>query len=151
MGASSQGMPPAAIQQLAQKQQLPQGVDPRAVAADPQGYQRWMAGAKAQEASNPGSTMLSQQGQQNPQALAQGLQQQQAIQQAVGNMGKGGQPPAPAMGQLQGAAQQGLAGLAQRPAQVGNAPQANQPPMSMQRGGGMTGRPQMPRRGFGRF
>ena len=37
------------------------GIDPRAVAADPAGYQKWLEGAKAQEAAVPGSTSLSDQ------------------------------------------------------------------------------------------
>ena len=40
---------------------LPPGIDPRAVAADPAGYQKWLEGAKAQEAAVPGSTSLSNQ------------------------------------------------------------------------------------------
>jgi hypothetical protein len=36
----------------------PGGIDPRAVQADPQGFQRWMQGAREQEQARSGSTML---------------------------------------------------------------------------------------------
>jgi len=36
---------------------MPPGIDPRAVAANPQGFQNWMQGAQQQEAQRPGSTM----------------------------------------------------------------------------------------------
>ena len=38
------------------------GMDPRAIAADPEGYQRMLAGAREQEARMPGSTFLGQGG-----------------------------------------------------------------------------------------
>ena len=38
------------------------GMDPRAIAADPEGYQRMLAGARDQEARMPGSTFLGQGG-----------------------------------------------------------------------------------------
>ena len=41
--------------------QQPVGIDPVAAAADPDGYQRWLQGAQAQEAARPGSTMLASQ------------------------------------------------------------------------------------------
>ena len=37
---------------------LPAGIDPRAVAANPQGYQQWLQQGRAQEAAMPGSTMF---------------------------------------------------------------------------------------------
>jgi hypothetical protein len=40
---------------------LPQGIDPRAVAADPEGFARNLEGARQQEAIMPGSTFLGQQ------------------------------------------------------------------------------------------
>ena len=40
---------------------LPQGIDPRAVAADPEGFARNLEGARQQEATMPGSTFLGQQ------------------------------------------------------------------------------------------
>ena len=79
----------------AQNPMMQQGFDPRAPAAYPQGFMEYMSGMKAQEASHPGSTMLS------------GPMQQGAA------GGKGGMPgagPAPnAMQQF--SQQQGLAGL----------------------------------------
>lgn len=68
-------------------QQLPQGIDPRAVAANPQGYQQFLQQARQQEQRYPGSTMfgqgqlgqLGQQGQQagafNPSVVPQALSQ----------------------------------------------------------------------------
>jgi hypothetical protein len=45
----------------------PGGIDPRAVQADPQGFQRWMQGAQQQEQQMPGSTMMGRpQGGYNP-------------------------------------------------------------------------------------
>ena len=82
---------------MQQNPMMQQGFDPRAIAANPQGFMDYMSGMKAQEASHPGSTMLS------------GPMQQGAA------GGKGGMPgagPAPnAMQQF--SQQQGLAGLMQ--------------------------------------
>ena len=44
---------------MAPREVLPQGIDPMAVSADPQGYQQWQRGAQMQEQQRPGSTMLS--------------------------------------------------------------------------------------------
>ena len=44
-----------------QQRQLPPGIDPKAVAADPEGWQRHLQAAQEQEARMPGSTFLSQQ------------------------------------------------------------------------------------------
>jgi hypothetical protein len=41
-------------------QGLPPGIDPRAVAANPQAYQQWLQQAQAQERAMPGSTMFGQ-------------------------------------------------------------------------------------------
>lgn len=38
------------------------GLDPRAIAANPQGFQQWMQGARQQESQYPGSTMMGQLG-----------------------------------------------------------------------------------------
>jgi hypothetical protein len=38
----------------------PGGFDPRAIAANPGGFQQWQQGAQQQEAARPGSTMLGQ-------------------------------------------------------------------------------------------
>jgi hypothetical protein len=38
---------------------MPNGIDPRAVEADPQGFQRWQQMAQEQERARPGSTMMS--------------------------------------------------------------------------------------------
>jgi hypothetical protein len=42
---------------------LPAGIDPAAVANDPEGYRRWMQQAQQQESQRPGSTMFAQPGQ----------------------------------------------------------------------------------------
>jgi hypothetical protein len=60
---------------------LPAGIDPRAVAADPEGYQRMLQGAREQEARMPGSTMFSQGG---GVSLAPGDIAQQRFQQSAG-------------------------------------------------------------------
>jgi hypothetical protein len=50
----------------------PGGIDPRAVQADPQGFQRWMQGAQQQGQQMPGSTMMGRpQGGYNPSAGGQ--------------------------------------------------------------------------------
>jgi hypothetical protein len=60
---------------------LPAGIDPRAVAADPEGYQRMLQSAREQEARMPGSTMFSQGG---GVSLAPGDIAQQRFQQSAG-------------------------------------------------------------------
>lgn len=86
---------------------LPPGVDPRAGAANPQGYQQWMQGAQQQEARQPGSTMLGQ-----TYGAGMGPQEMKAAQAAVA-----GFTP------LQQQAQAGIAGL-QLPGTFGQAAQA---------------------------
>lgn len=46
-------------QQMQQPQQQYGGFDPRAMSANPSGFQQWMEGARQQETQRPGSTMLS--------------------------------------------------------------------------------------------
>ena len=66
-------------QQMQQPQQQYGGFDPRAMSANPSGFQQWMEGARQQETQRPGSTMMSQQ-QYNP-------YQQQMPQQGYGGRG----------------------------------------------------------------
>ena len=57
-GIASNGLPQ--MNQIASNA-LPQGIDPRAVAANPEGFARNLEGARQQEATMPGSTYLAQQ------------------------------------------------------------------------------------------
>ena len=135
---------------------LPAGVDKYAVAANPAAFQQWQQQAKAQEAANPGSTMLSQQQQtQNAQwdqqranqqqaqygqpagRMAADAQRQMALIAPTGQMGKGGQPPSPQ------ALSQGLQQQQTMQQRMGQIPMSNQ----RQPQGGMAGRnmpPQQP-------
>jgi len=70
-----------AIRSAARGGLLPAGLDPRAAAADPEGYQRMLQGAREQEARMPGSTMFSQGG---GVSLAPGDIAQQRFQQSAG-------------------------------------------------------------------
>lgn len=78
---------------------LPPGIDPRAVAANPQGYSQMMQGAKQQEAMRPGSTMLGQglgmagnKSRQQPTNQGQMMRMVQMLRNrgSAGNMGPGG-------------------------------------------------------------
>jgi len=62
-------------------QQPPQGLDSRAIAADPAGYERFLRQAQEQEKLRPGSTFLSQQGQRGQplQQRGQPVQQEQVV------------------------------------------------------------------------
>lgn len=60
------------------------GMDPRAIAADPEGYQRMLAGAREQEARMPGSTFLGQGGGAGGVSLAAGDIAQRQFQNAPG-------------------------------------------------------------------
>jgi hypothetical protein len=57
MGGGLAGALAGALKQLGGGQM--NGIDSRAVQADPQGFQKWMQGAQQQEQQMPGSTMLS--------------------------------------------------------------------------------------------
>jgi hypothetical protein len=80
----------------------PGGIDPRAVQADPQGFQRWMQGAQQQEQQVPGSTFLNS----NTQGSSPG--QLQALQQQMRSGGFGGygqamsRPSGPGGGMMSG-------------------------------------------------
>jgi hypothetical protein len=80
----------------------PGGIDPRAVQADPQGFQRWMQGAQQQEQQVPGSTFLNS----NTQGSFPG--QLQALQQQMRSGGFGGygqamsRPSGPGGGMMSG-------------------------------------------------
>ena len=61
-----------------QGQQNQYGQDPRAIAANPQGYQNYLQGARTQETNMPGSTFLGQ-GQGQPQSNIGGGPQTQPL------------------------------------------------------------------------
>jgi hypothetical protein len=72
----AQQSPLAPQQPMGQMGQLPTGIDPRAVAANPSGFQQWQQQALAQEAAMPGSTMFAPQqpaGQMGLGGLGQGM------------------------------------------------------------------------------
>jgi hypothetical protein len=145
----------AQMQQLMNN--LPAGISKDAVAADPQGYQNWLAQAQAQEAKYPGSTMLAPQQSQpaQPSGMREaveramqagqpqlGMTNQQAAQ--AGQLSqKGGQPPSP---QQLGQGLQQQAAMQQRMPQ--QAPMRQQAPMQRPPQGGLSAQSRMMR---GRF
>ena len=86
----------------------PGGIDPRAVQADPQGFQRWQQMAQAQEQARPGSTMMSGMGGGFPGQL-QALQQQMRS----GDFSRYGQAMSRPSGPGGGFAEGGMASMAQ--------------------------------------
>ena len=126
---------------------LPPGIDPRAVAADPQGYQNWLKQTQAQEAARPGSTQFAPQAAQQPMVRPSGAFGQLGNTSTQSDQWAYNQPTPQAGGQPNFSPQALSQGLQQQQARQ-NMTQASvgmpqgQIPMTLQRQpqGGMAGR-----------